>query len=299
MIDLGIIILSYNTRDITLDCLRSLFANPPSCKYEVWLVDNASSDDSVAAVKKHFPQVKVIANSENVGFAIGNNLALRKIYKNCRYCLLLNTDTVILPHSLDRLVEFADRTGFGITSCQLLFPDKSFQANVGSLPTILPLLMWLAGLDDIFKRFIPVPSYHQESKQFYRGEQEVGWISGSVFLIAQKVLKKIGFLDERIFMYGEDADYCLQAHQAGFRLGWTDTTQIIHIGGASSDKPKLRQWTGEFKGLLYIYKKHYGVLAQLSLRLLFYIFIVARAIAFLVLGKVEHAKTYAKVIVSI
>lgn len=299
MLDLGIVILNYNTKGMTLDCLRSLYKHPPSCKFEVWLVDNASSDGSVEAIRKHFPQVKVIANDTNSGFACGNNLALRKIYKNCRYCLLLNTDTIILPGAFDKLVDFADRTGYGIVTCRLLFPDRSFQANVGSLPSLGPALSWLTGLDDIFRKITPIPSYHQESKLFYKREREVGWISGSVMLIAQKVMRKIGFLDERIFMYGEDVDYCLRAHKAAFKLGWTDKAEIIHIGGASSDKPKLRQWTGEFKGLLYVYKKHYGRLPQFGMRILSYIFIMARIVAFFLLGRSEHARTYAKVIISI
>jgi N-acetylglucosaminyl-diphospho-decaprenol L-rhamnosyltransferase len=299
MTDLGIIILSHNTKDMTLDCLRSLYKYPPSNKFEVYVVDNASNDGSPGAIRKNFPQVKLIASDTNAGFSAGNNLVLKKIYQKAKYCLLLNSDTVLMPDSFDRLFAFAERTGYGVTSCRLLFSDKSFQANVGSLPTLLPLLAWLSGFDDIFKHFISIPSYHQESKQFYRGEREVGWISGSVFLIAQKVLKKIGFLDERIFMYGEDAEYCLRAHQAGFKLGWTDAAQIVHLGGASSHKPKQIQWTGEFRGLLYIYKKHYGPFAQFLLKLLFYVFIFARIIAFLVVGNVDHAKTYAKVIVSI
>lgn len=299
MPDLAIVILNYNTRAMTLDCLKSLYRNPPEHSYEVWLVDNASSDDSIEQIRKHYPQVHIIANNANSGFACGNNLALKKIYKRFRFCLLLNTDTIILPKSFANLVDFADRGGWGIASCKLLFPDKRFQANTGALPTFIPVVNWLSGLDDIFRNAIPLPSYHQEGKKFYKGEKKVGWVSGSVMLISQKVFKKTGFLDEKIFMYGEDVDYCLRATKDGFNIGWTDSAEIIHIGGASSDKPYLRQWTGEFRGLFYVYRKHYGLLAMWGIKLISYFFILLRIIAFYLIGKEEHAKTYAQVIKSI
>jgi len=299
MSELAIVIVNYNTRSLTLDCLKSLYKNPPSGTFEVWLVDNASSDDSTERIERNFPQVKLIKSKTNRGFAGGNNLALKEVCDKAKYCLLLNTDTLVYPDSLDNLIKFARENNFAVSSCKLLSPDKSFQPNTGSLPTFFPMFFWLSGVDDIVKRFIAIPSYHQESKVFYKKDRQVGWISGSVLLIESEVFKKIGFLDEKIFMYGEDVDFCWRAKKAGFRIGWTGSTKILHIGGASSDKPRLKQWSGEFKGLFYLYRKYYGAWAALMVRFLSYPFIVLRALAFLVIGKPEHAKTYVQVITNI
>jgi GT2 family glycosyltransferase len=299
MIDLAIVIVNYNTKDITMDCLRSVFRNPPSGSFKVWLVDNASSDGSTEQIEKSFPQVKLIRSSKNLGFAGGNNLALKKVYKNAKYCLLLNTDTIVYPHAFDRLADFAENKGFAIASCKLISPDKSFQPNTGSLPGLFPAFFWLSGIDDIVKKFVPLPSYHQESRKYYAKDRQVGWVSGSVMLVRSDVFAKIGFLNDEIFMYGEDVDFCWRAKKAGFKIGWTKSARIMHIGGASSDKPKFKQWSGEFKGLFYLYRKNYGVLASIILRIFTYLFVSLRALAFLLIGKPEHAKTYAQVIVNI
>lgn len=296
MAKLEIILLNYKTADMTIDAIKSIYENPPDCSYRLWLVDNASNDGSLEKIRKALPKVKTIANPENSGFAIGNNLAIKKAYPGGEYYLLINTDTIVYKNSLSALVKFADETNHGIVSCYLTNPDGSFQPNCGDLPTIIPMMTWLTGIDDIFKKVINIPSYHQESKKYYVDGKTVGWISGSVFLIKKETIEKIGMLDEKIFMYGEDVEYCWKAKRAGISCGWTDKGKILHIGGASSDKPKLRQWAGEFKGLFYLYKKFYGFVPSLAVRLISYFFIILRAFAFMLMGKFDHAKTYVQVI---
>ena len=118
-------------------------------------------------------------------------------------------------------------------------------------------------------------------------------------LINSRVFEKIGFFDEKIFMYGEDVDFCWRAKDEGYKVGWTNSADILHIGGASSGKPKYVQWLGEFKGLLYLYEKHYNKIAQVLLKIDMFYFIFLRSIAFFVIGKREHAKTYAEIITKI
>ncbi|MCL5783780.1 MAG: glycosyltransferase family 2 protein [Patescibacteria group bacterium] len=297
MFDLSVVILSYNTKELTCKCLKSIFGKKWNIKYEVWVVDNASSDGSVEAIKRSFPQVHLVESQTNLGFAGGNNLALKKI--ESKYILLLNSDTEILSGSLEKLVQFAEDKNYDIVSCKLQNSDGSFQPNAGELPIFIPVMLWISGLDDILKKILPVSSYQATDKSYYYDGRKVGWISGSVMLVKNEVFKKIGYLDEKIFMYGEDVEFCLRAKKAGFSVGWTDRAEIIHLGGGSSKRPKFNQWTGEFKGLLYIYKKYYGFLPALFLRFLFYIFIVVRILGFFVLGRKEYAKTYAKVFISI
>lgn len=296
MSKLAIIFLNYKTADMTIDAIKSVYKYPPDCSFDVWMVDNASNDGSIEKIEKAFPSVKIIANDENSGFAIGNNLAIKKAYPESKYYLLINTDTIVYKDSLTELVNFADNSDHGIVSCYLTNPDGSFQPNCGDLPTFIPMATWLTGIDDIFKKFTNIPSYHQESKKYYKDGRSVGWISGSVFLIKKEVIEKIGMLDEKIFMYGEDVEYCWKAKRSGFTCGWTNKGKILHIGGASSDKPRLRQWAGEFRGLFYLYKKFYGAVPAFFVRIFSYVFILLRALAFLIMGKLEHAKTYVQVI---
>lgn len=298
MADLSIVILSFNTKELTLKCLKSIFQKKWKIKYKVIVVDNASGDGTVAAIRKLFPQVEVIVNEGNVGFAAGNNVALKRVHS--KYSLLLNSDTMVLPGALDNLVDFMNRTDYGIASCQLADRNGGFQPNAGDLPFGWPFIFWISGGDDIIL-FLKekLPSYHRKFKSFYDGEKEVGWVSGSVMIIRDLVLKKIGLLDENIFMYGEDTEYCIRARRAGFKVGWTDKAKIIHLGGGSTLDPSFKQWTGEFQGLLYIYKKYCDLSSRLMLRLLIYLSIFSRMVAFLITGKIQVTKTYAKVLISV
>lgn len=296
--DLTVIILNFNTCDLLKSCLKSIFDKSWKHKIGVMVVDNASFDGSVEMVKKNFPKALLIESNKNLGFTGGNNLGLRKV--KTRYALLLNSDTEVLDNSLDNLIDFMDRSDCGISSCKLTDGEGNFQPNAGELPTPIPLFLWLSGLDDILRKIIPLPSSYQErDKKYYTDEREVGWVSGAAMMVKNQVIQKIGYLDENIFMYGEDVEYCLRAKKSGFKIGWTKMAEIIHYGGKSSNHPKYRQWTGEFRGLLYIYKKYYGIFAALILKILMYIFILVRSAAFLVVGKPQVSKTYAKVIFSI
>jgi len=295
--ELSIIVLSYNTKDLTLKCLQTIFENKGSIKPEVWVVDNNSTDGSCEAIKKKYPQVSLIKSDKNLGFSGGNNLALKKI--NSSYSLLLNSDTELLPGALDNLIESAGINDFAVASCKIINKDGSLQPNAGELPSFFPMFIWLSGLDDIVRKIWPVNSYQSADKSYYLGEKEVGWVSGSVMLIRKDVFEDIGYLDEKIFMYGEDVEFCLRAKKAKFKIGWTEKAEIIHLGGGSSLSPRYNQWVGEFKGLLYIYNKYYGVLAALMLKGLFYIFIAARAVSFLILGRMNYAKTYAKIFINL
>ncbi len=292
---LAVIVLNYNTKDLVENCLNSILRKKWKTELEVWVVDNASTDGSAEMVEKKFPQVKLIKSGTNTGFSKGNNLGLKKARAD-NY-LLLNSDTIVLEGALDNLERFAKEADFGIVSCKLTFKDKSFQPNAGDAPTLWPVFFWVSGLDDVL---VPVreklPSFHRKFKSYFKGEREVGWVSGTAMLIKREVIEKIGFLDENIFMYGEDVEYCLRAKRAGFKVGWTDKATIVHLGGASSKDPHLRQWAGEIRGLKYIYKKYFGTASQRVLSLLIYFFYSLRALAFLITGKPRASLTYAKVL---
>ncbi len=300
MMDLLVVVLNYNTKKVTAECLKSIFGCKNEIKMKVVLVDNDSSDGSVSYLSEHFPDVLFLESGKNLGFAGGNNLALKKFYKKAKYCLLLNSDTKVRKDFFDKLFVFAANFGFDIVSPKILIPDLSFQPNGGYLPYFLPVFFWLSGLDDIFRKFgIKLPSYQERSLEFYKKSDNIGWLAGTALMIKNDVFKKTGFLDDNIFMYGEDVDFCLRANKAGFKLGWTDTAEVIHYGGGSLKEPHFSQWLGEFRGLLYIYKKHFGIWQALGLKVLIYFFVFLRTIAFLVVGKASYAKVYAKILKNI
>lgn len=297
MVELTVSIVSYNTKDLTLKCLESVIKSKQKVPYKILVIDNASSDGTVAAIRKKYPGVKVIENKENLGFGQGHNIAYEK--SDTKYLLLLNTDTEIEDTALDQLVATAKRENYSILAPKLVYADNRLQPNFGNLPDFYNTFLWLSNLDTIFNKFTQITSYHTEKPFFYHGTKQVGWVSGAVVLINRDDFLSIGLFDPKIFMYAEDVDLGWKAQRNNLKVGWTDKVTILHHSGGSADLPHYRQWLGEFKGLLYLYRKYYGFLAEFILLIFVYLFIALRIVAFFLIGKLQYSKTYAKVITSI
>lgn len=294
MIDLAIVIVSYNSKDITKECLDSLIASKMKVNYDAWVVDNASTDGSVDMLEK-YPGIKLIKSEENLGFARANNLAISKI--DAKYYLLLNSDTVIAEGAIDSLYSESVKSDYGISSCKLIYPNGQFQPNGGDIPTIMPLFNWLSGLDDLCGILgISLPSFHITKESQFK--ESIGWVAGTAMLIRKDVVEKIGVLDDKLFMYVEDVDYCWRAKVNKFKIGWISGATITHIGGGSSKNPRVAQWRGEFKGLVYLYNKYYGWVAAILLRLMIVVFGVLRILGFGLIGKWDYSKAYGKVIIN-
>lgn len=288
---LAISIVSFNRKDLLEGCLKSLTKDKYQTEVEIWVVDNASTDGSVELVKESFPQVQLIENNENVGFGRAHNQVLSTV--NADLVILLNPDTKIEEGTIDSMVEFINNSNdCGIASCRLIYPDGSAQSNGGDLPSGLALASWLLNLEVLGI----LPNFHRSDKGYYLEPHEVGWVGGTFMVIKKQVIDRIGLLDENIFMYFEDTDYCYRARKSGFRVMINPQVTIEHIGGASSKDPRFRQWSGEFRGLIYFYKKHYGFLAALLVRMVSYFSVLLRVLAFLITGKLNLALTYAKVV---
>lgn len=297
MVDLAIIIVNYNTKDLTLKCINSIYKNKPKNNFEIWLVDNNSTDDTVFEIEKLFPKVNIIRSGQNLGFARGNNLALKRV--PAKNYLLLNSDTEVISGAVDRLLEFTKNNNFAVSSCRLVDKHKDFQPNAGELPNFVTVIAWLSGLDDIFRKLFYLPSYQERSNIYYDKDRQVGWVGGTAMMIKSELINKIGYLDDKIFMYGEDVEFCLRAEKFGYKIGWTKTGEIMHLGGGSLIEPHYFQWKGEFKSLIYIFDKYYGFLAALILRILIYFFVLLRIVSFSMLGKINFAKTYAKILINL
>lgn len=293
MIRLTISIINFKTKELTGRCLDSILAKTWKTSYQICLVDNDSRDGSVEYFKRKYPQVTLIESKENLGFAGGHNLVLKKL--NTDYVLILNSDVEVLDKSLDNLVEFMEEEDFAIAGCLLLNKDGSFQPSGGDLPTLFPVFIWISGLDDILPIIRKhIPSLHRKFRNYYDGGN-VSWVGGTAMMVKKEVLEKIGYLDDKIFMYAEDIEFCLRAQKCGFKLGWTNNASMVHLGGASTKDAQFRQWLGEYKGLIYVYQKHFSILSQIILIMLIYIFTLVRILAFAVVGKLQVSKTYAKV----
>lgn len=295
MVDLAISIINYKTKDLTSDCISGILKQKIKTKYEIWLIDNSSNDGSVEFFKKKFPQVKIIESDRNLGFAGGHNLILKK--NNTRYVLILNSDTKVLTGTIDHMINFMEQNQeVGVSSCKILNFEGGLQPNAGDIPLGMSLVNWLFNLEAFG---IKSPSFHRNDLEFYKEIHEVGWVSGSFMLIRKEVFEKIGFLNDDFFMYFEDVEFCMRAKKAGFKVVINPSVEIKHLSGGSLDEPKLRQWSGELKGLTLFYRKHFGLLAGILLKALIFLALILRMLAFSLMGKIEYAKTYAKVIVRI
>ena len=252
-VDLAIIIVNWNTRELLAQCLQSLQDTVQEASFEVWVVDNASSDGSAAMIRKRFPQTHLIVNTENVGFVRANNQAL----EGCRgrYVLLLNSDTKALPDSLDKAVRFMDdHPRAGVAGAQLLNPDGSFQASYSPFPTLWQEFLMLSGLG----RKLVRPQYPSRGPGIQEGTQRVNYVEGACLMVRRGAVEQVGRLDECIFMYSEEVDWCYRFAQMGWEVWYLPQVTIIHYGGQSSKQRLSRMEAELYCSRLYFFAKHYG-----------------------------------------
>ncbi len=247
-IELSIIIVSWNTRELLARCLESVYATMQGRTFEVLVVDNASRDGSAQMVREQFPQVRLIENRENVGFARANNQALRESHGD--YLLLLNSDTLVLPDAVEALLAFMERySSVGACGPRLLSADGSVQVSCGQLPTFSRLLFDLTGLS----RF----NGHDD---FPAGDsaRRVGWIQGACLLIRRETIGDVGLLDEDYFMYTEEVDWCYRASVVGWGLCYVPASRVIHYGGQSAARAPVQKRAQLYGSKLLFVRKHYG-----------------------------------------
>lgn len=281
MLDLSVIIVNWNTKKLVEDCLTSIFKFTNDVKFEVIVVDNGSEDGSGEIVSNKFPQVKLILNRQNLGFTKANNLGI-KIAKG-KYILLLNSDTYLVENSFKKLVEKAEKyENFGALGPLLLNEDRSIQQSVGFFPHLPQVFWWMSFIDDLPYGFLLKP-FHVDHDYFYRKDQEVDWVTGAAIFISKKVIDKVGYLDEKIFMYGEEVELCWRIKRAGFDVYYTPSTKIVHIGRGSL-KIKSSAYIGEYKSVIFFYKKYKGNLSLQIARLLLKIGALERIAIFSILG---------------
>ena len=257
--DLSIIILSYNTRQLLKECLQSVFSSlqNSNLKFEIIVVDNASTDDSVAMVLKQFKAVKLIESKKNMGYSKANNLAARGT--KGKYLLFLNSDIVVLNGAIDNLYRFIDQNiDASIAGGKLLNTGgKTPQPSCGpfySLPVSFGVL-FLRGDHWGLTRYSPDVV------------KKVDWVSGACLMLKKDIFNKIGGFDESIFMYMDEIDILYSASKKGYRTYFYPDAKFIHHGAASS-KSNRAPVINIYKGLIYFYKKHHKGANLLILQLM-------------------------------
>ncbi|MBI2465092.1 glycosyltransferase family 2 protein [Candidatus Shapirobacteria bacterium] len=273
---LSIIIVNWNTADITVDCIKSIFTDKglKETPYEIIMVDNASTDDSVAKVKKLKGPIKIIVNKENIGFGRANNQGLEISQGN--YILLLNTDTLILHSAISQSLDWLSShpESYGCTA-QLLNKDKTIQPSGGYFPNIRNISSLLLHLDDLPFVNSLTPPYHPHSPDFYTHDKYYlkdhpqDWVTGAFMLVRREMITKVRGFNPDFFMYGEEMEMCYRIHQQfpTLQLWYLVSPQIIHLGGASSTSKQII-YDREYEGIIMFFRMHRSRLEQWLLKYL-------------------------------
>jgi N-acetylglucosaminyl-diphospho-decaprenol L-rhamnosyltransferase len=263
VLQLSVIVVNWNVRDLLRACLRSVLDDWPD-DVEVVVVDNASRDGSVEMVRREFPDVRLIANADNVGFGAANNQALAE--SEGRYVLFLNPDTEIRPGAIRRLLAFIDqRPQVACVGPKLLNPDGSTQPSRRSFPSVATAFVESTVLQRRLGGLKAV-------SRFYRGgqpedePQRVDWLVGACLLMRRAALDEVGPFDERFFMYSEEMDLCYRLRRAGWEVWYVPEAQVVHHEAASSSQDVFRRNVNFHESRYRFFRKHHGAAPALALR---------------------------------
>lgn len=265
--DVGIVIVSYNTRALLKACLTSLFTGRlDGVEAQVWVVDNASADDSAAMVRQTFPQVRLLDLSENVGFARANNLALRamgfgevdrgQVNTRPRYVWLLNPDTEVLGTALPTLVSFLDsHPEVGAAGPRLIYPDGRFQHSAFAFP----------GVAQVFLDFFPLNhrlinsrlNGRYPQRAYTDGPFAVDHPLGAALMVRGEVVDQVGLLDEGFFMYCEEVDWCMRIKRAGWQVYCVPQAWVVHHGAQSTRQVRTAMFVALWRSRFRFFAKYY------------------------------------------
>lgn len=246
---LTISIVNWNTKKFLEKCLKSIYGNTKLSDFEVIVVDNASEDGSTIMIKEKFPQIKLIANSKNLGFGKAHN----QVIKNCqsKYILILNSDVIILDEAIDKMIEFMEKNDDSdVVTCKVLNKDGSIQLFVNHIPFLFKEML------------IRIPyfnKYFMYKRVNYNKFQRIENFNGSCYIARKIAFNKVGLFDESFFAYAEETDLFLRMKKKNMKIYYLPEAEIIHYGGASTTdwtKKNLMHYTN----LLKFYKKKNGIL---------------------------------------
>jgi len=272
--DLSIIIVNWNTREMLRECLASIQPDE-GLPTEVIVIDNASSDGSAEMVAAEFPSMRLIRNTDNRGFGVATNQGLR--VARGRHLLLLNSDTLVHGDVLMRSVQYMDaHPQVGMMGCKVLNEDGSTQLTCSRFPGFANLLLQTMGLNRLGSpRWL---GRYQMLDWARDDEREVEVISGCYLLARRETVAQIGLLDEAFFLYGEETDWCRRCAEAGWKLVFAPIGCITHLGSGSSRKLSYRRDLLLSEGTVRLHGKHGGLAAAVAMWLLLFAFNCSRSL---------------------
>lgn len=258
---LSILIVNWNSGDYLLRCLAELYAHPPTARFDVVVVDNASSDGSVARVSAAFPQVVCLASEVNLGFARANNRAAA--LAQGRYLLLLNPDTLVAAGTIDYLLHYLEaHPHVGAVGPRLLNADGTLQLSVERLPSLFREWWRLFHLD----RFYPLSHYRPARGELVTRRAEV--INGACLLLRRDDVPPPGLFDEAYFVYSEETDLCDRLREAGRELHWVPAVAVTHYGGRSTQQAADAMFLELYRNKILFFRKRRGTLTASLYKLL-------------------------------
>lgn len=264
MVDLGIVIVNYNTSALLKACLQSIRQSEGDYKIQTCVVDNASADDSVSMVQTVFPEVALIASAENGGFSRANNLGLKHFGfgggqngNTPRYALLLNPDTELSPHALATMIQFMDETpSAGAVGPKLLLTDGSLDlACRRSFPSPEISFYRMTGLSKLFPAS---PRFGRYNLTFIDPNEliEVDSVVGAFMMVRREAIAQAGLMDETYFMYGEDLDWAYEIKKHGWKIFYNPNATVLHVKRASSRR-SVKAQVEFYRAMKIFYYKHY------------------------------------------
>lgn len=257
--DMSIVLVCWNNKTYLDPCLKSLYDGGLKSSFDVVVVDNGSTDGSQQMLLDKYPEVKLIQNEDNVGLGKASNQGIEAT--TGRYVLLLNNDTLVNGPSLDMLVDFLDANPkAGAAGGKLLNPDGSFQSGSASFSTLMEEFLIVSHIGEILWPGFPS---HGDSNKIHT----TGWLSSACLLLRRTALDQVGLLDESYFIYGDEADLQYRLKKSGWNVYFLPSSTIIHFGGRSMDRWKRRKMV--YRGKMLFFKKNYGFLRTLLLRMMF------------------------------
>lgn len=267
--DVAIIIVNYNTMELTRKCLRSVYERTRDLDYEVYVVDNASSDKSSEMIREYFPHVKLIENSRNVGFSAANNIGIR--HSDSKYIFLLNSDTVLLNNAAKIFYDFMEKEkNYNAWCCggNLFNADMTPNYSYGNFPSLLQIIF------DQFRLYRIFRHYHRNrlavAVRKHTGHiREVEYISGADMFIRRDLVMTDGLFDEDFFLYYEETELSYRMNRKGYKSFIVPDAQIIHLSRSSSAADKLAQLVVSKRSELFFYKKCYGAAMARIAKLLY------------------------------
>lgn len=257
MIDISIIIVNFNTRELTMQAVKSIYSSAVTYDIETIVVDNASSEKGLEEeLKEKYPEVQFLVNKSNLGFSKANNQGIH--IARGRYILLLNSDTILQKDTLQIMLDYMDENPqVGVSGCKVVLADGSLdRACKRGFPTPEASLYYMLGFQKIFPQSARFNQYqlgHLDSDL----EHEVDSLVGAFMLLRREAIDQVGLLDEDFFMYGEDIDWCYRIKKAGWQIKYYPFTSILHLKGASSRKKPFKIIYEFHRAMLLFYNKHY------------------------------------------